>query len=342
MYKPVPYHIAAAGVYGCIVILCALALYYGLRAKRNVKKEKVTALARGFSPLDIQRIFIGKTYPRKLTRALIVHWAQLGYLRVEYVSKYRVKLVCLRKPPEHNEEKAVFFDRGTYVRERDLFNEIFSRQGEAKTVNILKALFKRDDVRSINASYAVREDEGVYSSKHYKLKVFSFILSVMPFFINGAYLCATGSFVGVIMPFVMFVGMFVFRFLRELPIVFRTVWSAFWVIPMLALMIVFFNDTFDPLFLGWASVVMLLFGGFVLIRFVDYREKNNLTDYSDLINYKKYLLYTNKKILKDVDYYEVLPYLYTFNIKVLVKRKFNTDTLPDWYVSDNGKRGKLL
>ena len=44
MYVPVPYHIAAAAIYACILLILALSLYYGRRARRNVKREKVTAL----------------------------------------------------------------------------------------------------------------------------------------------------------------------------------------------------------------------------------------------------------------------------------------------------------
>ena len=90
MYLPVPYHVAVVAVYACILTICILALVFGLRARVYVKREKVTALPRGFSPLDVQRIFIGKTYPRRLTRALIVHWAQQGYIRVTYIKGCRV------------------------------------------------------------------------------------------------------------------------------------------------------------------------------------------------------------------------------------------------------------
>lgn len=74
------YYVFAGLIYACILAIILLALVFGLRARRNVKHEKVTELAKGFSPLDVQRIFIGKTYPRRLTRALIVHWAQMGYI----------------------------------------------------------------------------------------------------------------------------------------------------------------------------------------------------------------------------------------------------------------------
>ena len=151
MYKPIPYHIAAVAVYACILVVIILAFVYGLRARAYVKRETVTALSRGFSPLDVQRIFIGKTYPRRLTRALIVHWAQMGYIRVEQISRYTVKLVCLKRPPVHNDEEAVFFDRGTYVRERDLFNAIFKRQGDQVTVNVNRPLVSLQTVKSINA-----------------------------------------------------------------------------------------------------------------------------------------------------------------------------------------------
>lgn len=341
MYLPVPYHVAVVAVYACILTICILALVFGLRARVYVKREKVTALPRGFSPLDVQRICIGKTYPRRLTRALIVHWAQQGYIRVTYIKGCRVKLTCRRIPPEHNGEKAVFFDRGTYVRERDLFKKVFKRQGAEITVNINRPLIRRKEAKAINDSYAVREDEGVYSSKHYKLKVLTFILSVAPFFICGIYLTAASAYPAIIFSFMMFMGMFVFRFLHEIPFWFRLLWSTGWVAPAIILTIVSFNSVFDPWFLGYNAVGALFIGSFILVRFVDYREKNNLSEYSDLVNFKKYLLFSRAKNLKDIDYYAVLPYLYAFNIKFLVKHKFEEKSLPSWFVCE-GKRGSLL
>ena len=343
MYEPIPYHITVVAVYACILLICILALYYGFRARRNVKREKITALPRGFSPLDIQRIFIGKTYPRKLTRALIVHWAQLGFVRVKYVSKYRVTLTCRRPMPTHSDDKAVFFDRGTYVRERDLFNKIFKNQGSQITVNINKPLISRSDAKYISSeAYAAREDEGVYSTKHYKLKVFTYILSFLPFTACGIYMCAAGAMQGVILPFMIIIGTFVFRFILEIPFWFRLIWSSAWTITPAVLMIVYFSDAFDPFLLGWVSVATLFIGSFFLIRFVDFREKQNLSDYSDLVNFKKFLLFSGRTRLGSVDYYEVLPYLYAFNIKFLVKRKFMREVLPEWFVSEDGKRGSLL
>lgn len=329
-------------MYACILTILILAFVYGFRARANVKREKITALSRGFSPLDVQRIFIGKTYPRKLTRALIVHWAQLGYIRVTYVSRYRVKLTCRKMLPAHNDEEAVFFDRGTYVRERDVFNRLFKRQGAEITVSLNKPLITSYQAKSINNGYATREDEGVYSSKHYKLKVFTFILSLAPFFLCGLYMCITSSFAAIIFPFMMLLGMFVFRFVRQIPFWFRFIWSFMWVAPAVAFMIATFNEMFDPWGLAYASVGILFIGSFILIQFVDYREKNNLADYSDLVNFRKFLLFSGREKLNGIDYYEVLPYLYAFNIKPFVKHKFNKDRLPEWFVSTDGKGGSLL
>ncbi len=344
MYKPIPYHIAAVSVYACILTLVILAVIYGLRARAYVKRETVTALPRGFSPLDVQRIFICKNYPRRLTRALIVHWAQSGYIRVEQISRYTVKLVCLKRPPVHNDDEAVFFDRGTYVRERDIFNAVFARHGSAVTVNLLKPLVSKTKIISINRSYATREDEGVYSAKHYRLKVATFIISFAPFVICGIYMCITGSFAGIIPPFMMMLGMFVFRFMREIPFWFRFIWSMMWVAGAAAVMIAFFDGIFDPWRIAYASIIFLFIGSYILIQFIDHREKNNLADYSDLVNFRKFLLFSSREKFVDakVDYYQVLPYLYAFNIKPLVKGRFATAKLPDWYVNTTGKRGSLL
>ncbi|MDE6613569.1 MAG: DUF2207 domain-containing protein [Clostridia bacterium] len=338
------YYFFAGGVYACILAILLLALIYVRRERRNVKREKITCLPAGFSPLDVQRIFIGKTYPRRLTRALIVHWAQMGYISVKEIDRSHVQLTKLISMPKHRNEKAVFFDRGTYVREWKLFNKLFGTK-RVKQVNINLPLFSRQDVKEINKSFAVREDEGVYSQKHYTLKVITFALSVIPFFLSGIYICiASNTFVGILLPFMMFLGMYVFRFMLEIPFWFRLIWSSGWVAPSIAVMLVTYFDKGINDFLGMAiaSCVILFAGTFLLIRFVDYREKNNLADYSDLINYKRFLLFSSKEMLTTTDYYAALPYVYAFGIKPFVKRKFNTETLPDWFISTNGKGGGLL
>lgn len=99
--REIVYILFAAGAYGCIFTVLVLALIFGPRALRNVKRRKITALPQGLSPLDVQRIFIGKTYPRKLTRALLVWWAQCGYIKIEQISKYKVRVRKLRGMPRH-------------------------------------------------------------------------------------------------------------------------------------------------------------------------------------------------------------------------------------------------
>lgn len=340
------YYIFVGLVYACILAILLLALIFGRRARRNVKKERITSLEEGFSPLDVQRIFIGKTYPRRLTKALIVHWAQMGYIRVKYVNKTHVRLILVRKPSTDESKRAIFFDRGTYVRERDLFNRVFTPKLREKIVNINLPLFKKSAVKEVNSGYAVREDEGVYSPKHYTLKIITFALSVIPFFLAGIYVAASyqdgGNVVGIIPPLMMFLGMYVFRFMLDIPFLFRLVWSSAWVLGGVGVLGGCYETMSDPLCIYWASVVILFLGTFLLVRFVDYREKNNLADYSDLINYRKYLLFTSKARLLEEDYYAALPFLYAFNIKFLVKRKFNTAKLPEWYESESGERGALL
>ena len=336
------YYIFAGLIYTCILAILLLALIFGLRARRNVKPQTVTALASGFSPLDVQRIFIGKTYPRRLTRALIVYWAQMGYIRVKHIDKTHVRLTLRNKPPTHSSKDAVFFDRGTYVRERDLFNRLFGKEN-AKVVSINRPLFTRGEVKRINSAYAVREDEGVYSSAHYALKVITTVLSVVPFVLASVYLCiALESGVGAVFPFIMCMGLFFLRFVRDIPLFPRAAVGLSFGGGGVCLLIWWYTQISDPFYIGYTAVAILFIGSLFLIRFVDYREKNNLAEYSDLVNFRKYLLFASKSKLFGLDYYSVLPLLYAFNVKSLVKRKFNTQQLPEWYVSENGQRGKLL
>ncbi len=343
----VVYNVFFGCVYGCIAAILVLAWIFGRRARRNVKKESVTRLAEGFSPLDVKRIFIGKTFPRRLTRALVAYWAHRGYITVEYQTKYTVKLTKINPMPAHFDEKAVFFDRGTYVRERELFDKVFSgkRKGMTKksvTIDLRRPMFTKNEVTYVNKHYAVREDEGVYSAMHYTLKIITLILSVVPFALCAAW-CGidSGNFASIVLVFMAIIGMTVLKFVRGMPIIFKLIWCGMWLGASVGVMFAFFKTVYDPYGIIYASALILFAGPLFFIRFVDYREKNNLSDYSDLVNYRKFLAFGSPEELSELDYSEVLPFLYAFNIKPFVHNKYNR-TPPDWYIGDPDGRGALL
>lgn len=348
--SPVIYYGFTACIYGCVLTLFLLALIFGRRARRNVKKETVTRLPDGFSPLDVKRIFIGKTYPRRLTRALLSYWAERGYIIVKHVSKLRVEIQKVKDMPRHNDPEAVFFDRGTYVRERELFNLMFSklsrREKTDRTINLLRPMFKKDEVKSVNNDFAVREDEGVYTARHYSLKLFSLVLSVVPvvFAVIWNGIC-TGMYFSLIGIGTGIIGLSVLMFANDMPIPFKAGWCGIWLSASVAFMLgpaLTGVAEYDPLGNIYTAVATLFVGPLFLRRFIDYREKNNLAEYSDLINYRKYLLFTPSSELDKLDYYEILPFLYAFNIKPLVKNKLSRrDALPRWYKTD-GERSVLL
>lgn len=339
------YYGFAAGIYGCVAVILILALIFGLRARRNVKKETVTKMPKGFSPLDVQRIFIGKTYPRRLTAALITHWAQMGYIKVKYLSPHTVQLTKKKDMPMHWSDKAVFFDRGTYVRERELFKAAMKKAAGGKPINIHMPLIGKIKATEISKQFAVREDEGVYSSTHYTLKLITFALSVLPFLLSAVLFgLLTGMYVMLITFFMAMIGLIVLIFVKDMPIIFKAVWCGMWLGVSIGWSIAMYiglgvNDVMGVIYV---AVTLLFVGPIVLIRFVDYREKNNLSDYSDLINYRKFLLKAYADELSGDEYYAALPFLHTFNIKWIVGRRFKGLPPPKWYTDDPDGKGWLL
>lgn len=335
----------AAGVYACVIAILIFALVFGRRARRNVKNEQVTKLPKGFSPLDVQRIFIGKTYPRRLTAALITHWAQMGYIKVKYVSAHTVSLQKVKDMPMHYSDKAVFFDRGTYVRERELFKAVMKKAAGGKPINIHMPLVSKSKAADISNMFAAREDEGVYSSTHYTLKVITFVLSILPLLLSAVLLgVLTGMYMMLLMFFMALIGLIVLIFVRGMPILFKAVWCGMWLGASIGGSIAMWIGLGVNDFLGviYVAVAILFIGPIVLIRFVDYREKINLDEYSDLINYRKFLFKASADELSGDEYYAALPFLYAFNIKWIVGRKFKDLPPPKWYSGDTEGRGRLL
>ncbi|MDE6401344.1 MAG: DUF2207 domain-containing protein [Clostridiales bacterium] len=336
------YYGFVGGVYGIIAVIFAFVLIFGLRARRNVKKEKITALPDGFSPLDVKRIFIGKTYPRRLTRALIAYWGECGYIKVKQLSRNTVRIIKKKDMPPHD-DGAVFFDRGTYVRECDLFAILMKHIKNGKPVKLNRPLFNKYEAQ-VTQSYAVREDDGVYSSKHYTLKIVTIALCIVAALLAqiSNVIGAPENFVGIVGVGFACIGLTVLMFVRDMPIAFKTVWCGGWLAGSTVAMCVGFSWAHDPLGLTLTSIILLYVGPLFLIRFVDYREKINLSDYSDLINYRRFLLFAPAAEVRLCDYYKVLPFLYAFRIKPFVRRKFGEQPLPDWYVNETGKKGVLL
>ena len=337
------YIIFAALVFGCGAALAVLVLVFGLRAKRNVKKETVTKLADGFSPLDIKRIFIGKTYPRRLTRALIVHWANRGYIDIKYVSRYTVRVTKKADMPPHDSEDAVFYDRGTYVRELELFKNFVKKIRHNATVDIRKSLFTKQEATAACNGFAVREDDGVYSAKHYTLKIISIIISVAPFALTTVWTgIDTGNFMGIMLFFMALIGLSVLKFAQDMPILFKLLWCGMWLGCSIGGFLSFAFQAYDPCGIAIIAAVLTLIGPMFIIRFIDYRERANLDDYSDLVNYRKFLLYAQRSELNKQDYYKALPFIYAFNLKPFVKHRFERRACPDWYKNDIEGKGALV
>lgn len=339
------YFVFAGSVYGCIALVLFLALFFGLRARRNVKNERVTALPNGLSPLDVQRIFIGKTYPQRITKALLAHWAKLGYVKLKYIDKNHVRVIKLKNMPPHTAKGAPFFDRGTYVREHRIFSRFTNRSDvcSGKPISLSKPLITRGEAARINDEFAVREDEGVFSSKHYSLKIVTMALSILPFAFCAVWIgLSAGNFISLLLVGTAIIGLFVFKFAQGMPIPFKLIWCGIWLGVSVGGMIMFDKAAYDPYGLIYAAIAAMFGGSLIVIRFVDYREKNNLADYSDLVNYRKYLLCAPESELKTLDYITVLPYLYAFGIKFRVCKKFDRELPPDVYEGDPEKQGALL
>ena len=100
--------------------------------------------------------------------------------------------------------------------------------------------------------------------------------------------------------------------------------------------------SFDPLGISYAASVMLFLGSFVLIQFVDYREKEQSFRLFRSYQLPKVLLRSPASELNKLDYSEALPFLYAFRIKTLVKRKFIRELPAEIYDGDPDRKGALL
>lgn len=328
------YVIAAAISWACILTVLIFDIAFGLRARFRVKKERVTRLPDGFSPLDYQRVIKGKTRPDRLTRALLAWWAQRGYIKIGATSRNVVRVWKLTNMPPH--EEAEFYDRGTYVREREIFNFVFSDvnlNGGFKDIKLNAPLLSRKSAEAINKSFAIGENEGVFGYRHFILKIVTQILCFVPYFLAvawGAYssedgvLYIAGSIFSVI-------GVLALKYVTAVPPAFRYPFFAVWGgVPYIGIMTQYFTNVYDPWYFGVAALLFYSLGTFIFILFADYREKENLKEYSDVYNFRKYLLFVSKKAVDRGEYYEILPILYTMNLAAL-KGKFRSEKLPPWY-----------
>ena len=192
-------------------------------------------------------------------------------------------------------------------------------------------------------TFAVREDEGVYTAKHYKLKILTLVLSCTPFILSVVWDCVYfETAVPLIFLGTAAIGYFVLTFARTMPLFFKLLWCGLWLFASFGGLWALTEDVYDPAGMYYAGLAMIFAGTFVLLKFVDHRERINLDDYSDLINYRRYLLFTPKRELIKTNYYPALPYIYAFRIKPLVRWKYGDKGLPEWYDCKDIERGPLI
>ena len=334
------YIVAAALSWGCILTVLVFDVVFGLRARFRVKRERVTSLPEGFSPLDYQRVMKGKTHPERLTRALLVWWAQRGYITIEAKTEWTVKVKKIKDMPPH--EEATFYDRGTYVREREIFNFVFKGK-KTHEIHLNRPLVTSKNAEAISKSFAVAENEGVFGAGHFLLKLVTQILCFVPYFLAISWAAySTGEialYVGVSIFSV--IGVIALKYFFAIPagirIPFFSIWGG---LPYVALMTTYFMNVRDPWYFGVSALLFYSIGTFFFLLFADYREKENLKEYSMLYNFKKYLLFINKKAVERERYYEILPMLYAMNLAFLLKGKFRSEQLPEWFKGEKG--GALL
>ena len=334
------YIIAASLSWGCILTVLVFDVIFGLRARFRVKKERVTSLPAGFSPLDYQRVMKGKTRPERLTCALLVWWAQRGYIEIEYKTESVVTVKKIMDMPPH--EEAQFYDRGTYVREREIFQFVFDGK-EPKEINLNKPLITRKNAEQINKSFSIGENEGVFGVGHFILKIVTQILCFVPYFLAvawGAVSTENGAIYIAISIFSV-IGVLALKYFTAVPPQIRIPFFSLWGgVPYIATIMLYFQDVHDPWYFGVSALAFYALGTFFFLLFADYREKENLEEYSILYNFRNYLLFVHKKAVERENYYEILPMLYAMNLAFLLKRKFRSEQLPHWYRGT--KRGWLL
>ncbi len=345
------YVIAAAIAFGCIGAVLVFDVAFGCRALFHVKRKFVNELPKGFSPLDYQRVMKGKTRPQALTRALLVWWAQRGYIEIEGRAKNTVRVRQLKEMPPHKE--AEFYDRGTYVREREIFNYIFARDNMKnysgrdiksgyRDININAPLITRKSAESVNKSFSIGENEGVFGAGHFILKIVTQILCFVPYFMAVAWATYdTGEALFIALSIFSVIGVLALKYVIVIPPAIRYPFFSLWGgLPYIAIVTTYFQQVaYDPWYFGLAALIFYALGTFIFILFADYREKENLKEYSDLFNFRNYLFFCNKKAVDPERYYELLPFLYTINCAQLLKPKFRSGQLPEWY---RGERGALL
>ena len=93
------------------------------------------------------------------------------------------------------------------------FVKAYAKAKSGKAFNLLRPMFTKDEIKRINSKYAAREDEGVYTARHYRLKLITLALSLLPFALAVVWLCvSTGNFVSLILVGTAIIGLFVFMF----------------------------------------------------------------------------------------------------------------------------------
>ena len=304
----------------CIIVpIIILLISFGSRIHKNGVQTVEFYPPEGLNPIDVGRIYRGKVLPKDFA-ALVIEWAGLGLISLEFKSKSHIILKKLKDFPPV--EKPLPFSSKSL--EKKYFDTLFA---SSDTFDTRESKRKHNSKLSSIVETLYEENESAKKAKII-FRVINSILAVLPIAFLFIWQSTFGGFEFVYIFMLLFplIAVNVFAY-APIPLWFKLIWCAgFGGVP-LSFIVTVFSYSYDIYSLGTVASVILVVGT-ILGRFIKFYPRFEKDIRGKILGFKNFLVKAELSKLEmqledDPEYfYKILPYCYVFGITKKMEKRF--------------------
>lgn len=333
-----------------VCILLMLTIFIALRIRHKSKVFPIVEFypPNNFSPTDVAKALRGYVRSKDLA-ALVISWADKGFLTIERDGKKDLRLIKKRemtaRPSNKRSRKSIEYRESSYTKyEKAYFDRIFANGDffTKKTKNGGNYFVKSaaNDVALCTA------EETPFEKKNIFFVLLHMFLSLAPSLVLVIWAVSlSGAYVLFMIVLFMLAGTAI-ALEHRIPLWGKLLFFiTFNAAPIIALVLSVYCGAYDSFYLLYIAVAANIIGNAILVNFVEYRKEENFAILGKLEGFKHFLLTAEiAKLEMLVEqspsyFYDILPYCYVFNITKKMRKKFKLlsgSVAPDWYDDNIG------
>lgn len=341
-YTPSGFYIALIPIFIVCILGVAVCVLINRMGRRCVKTPEFYA-PEGYSPLDVARVYRGKILPKDFA-SLVISWASIGLVKIEFVTKRHIILHKLKNYPDLKSDEPLYKYKKL---EKKYFEAIFEDGNtfDTKEHKGLKGALCTIKIRkAVGKIYEASAENRTAMALKYKFPMQ--ILALLPLILFVAWQISSG--VGSAILFMLLfpiIGILVFVH-APIPLWFKIIWcGGFGGVPLYFMATNFLLLVYDVYYLFYIALAIAILGSYSL-RLIVINTPQEKKALGKVLGFKNFLVTAELEKLEmlihdDPEYfYNILPYCYVFGITHKMEKKFKELHAPmPEYISEYGYAG---